>query len=142
MRSSKARGRYNFRNHQLAVKRIVERAAARSNIKLHKFANVGNHLHLLISFRSREACQRFLREVAGLIARAVTGARKGRAFGKFWDALAHSRVVTGLRDLRNVMDYVFVNRIEGNFGKSARESLEEAKRQLPRGDYLAAFGDG
>ena len=140
MRSSKARGRYNFRNHQLTVKRIVENAAQRSNIKLHKFANVGNHLHMLISFRSREACQRFMREVAGLIARAVTGARKGKAFGKFWDALAHSRVVTGLRDLRNVIDYVFVNQIEGTFGAAARADLIRVKKDLPRGEFLESSG--
>lgn len=126
MRSSKARGRYNFRNHQLAVKRIIERAATHANVKIHEFANVGNHLHLLISFKKRESAQRFMREVAGLIARAVTGARKGKPFGKFWDLLAHSRVVTGLRDLKYVLDYVFKNQIEGSFGVSARKSIEDA----------------
>jgi REP element-mobilizing transposase RayT len=131
MRSSKARGKLNFRNHQIAVNRIIEAAALRSKIKVHKFANVGNHLHMLISFKKRASAQRFMREVAGIIARVVTGARKGKPFGKFWDLLAHSRVVTGLRDMRNVLDYVFINQIEGQFGKSARRSLEEARKKKP-----------
>jgi len=61
MRSTRAKGRYNFRNHQLTVKKIIETAARRSRVKLHKFANVGNHLHILVSFKSRESCQRFMR---------------------------------------------------------------------------------
>lgn len=134
MRSSKARGRYNFRSHQVAVARIVEKAALRSRIKIHRYANVGNHLHLLFSFKTRESAQRFMREVAGLIARAVTGARKGKAFGKFWDQLAHSRVVTGLRDLRNVQNYVLINTMEGQFGKKARELMEQARDSLEPGE--------
>ena len=81
-----------------------------------------------------------MREVAGLIARAVTGARKGKVFGRFWDALAHSRVVTGLRDLRNVLDYVFVNQIEGNFGAGARADLVKAKRELGKNAWLEPPG--
>jgi len=132
MRSTRAKGRYNFRNHQLTVKQIIETAARRSRVKLHKFANVGNHLHILVSFKSRETCQRFMREIAGLIARAVTGARKGKPFGQFWDLLAHTRVVTGLRDLKNVLDYVFLNQIEGAFGARARVAIDEQKRSRSR----------
>lgn len=142
MRSTKARGRYNFRNHQIVVSRIVSKAAARSNITVHKFANVGNHVHMLISFKKRESAQRFMREVAGLIARAVTGARKGKPFGKFWDQLAHSRVVTGLRDLRNVHNYVLINKMEGQFGREARELMEQARDALEPGESFFGMTRG
>ncbi len=141
MRSSKAKGRLSFRSKQIEIRKIIETAAARGNVKVHQFANVGNHLHLLISFKKRESCQRFLREVAGLVARVVTGARKGKPFGKFWDLLAHSRVVTGLRDLRNVVDYVFINQMEGQFGAGAIRSLVEAKRRAKVG-WLVDYSDG
>lgn len=134
MRSSRARGRFNFRNHQVAITKIVERASQRSRIKLHRFANVGNHLHFLVSFKRREQCQRFMREVAGVTARVVTGARKGKPFGKFWDELAHSRVVTGLRDLKNVLNYVFFNSMEGQFGSEARKLMREARDTLEPGE--------
>ncbi|MEK7356096.1 MAG: transposase [Bdellovibrionota bacterium] len=127
MRSTKAKGRLNFRNHQVTVSKVIETAAKRANIKLHKVANVGNHLHLLISFKTRESCQRFMREISGIIARKVTGARKGKPFGKFWDLLAHSRVVTGFRGFRVALDYVFLNQVEGQFGTKARKILKEAK---------------
>jgi len=130
MRSTKARGRYSLRSKQVEIRKIIEAAAARGKLKVHSYANVGNHLHLLISFKRRESCQRFLREVTGLIARAVTGARKGKPFGKFWDELAYSRVVKTLRDLRNVIDYIFMNRIEGGFGRDARAQLEKVKKEL------------
>lgn len=140
MRSSKAKGRYSLKGKQVEIRKIIETAAARRKLKVHKFANVGNHLHLLISFKTRESCQRFLKEVAGLVARVVTGARKGKPFGKFWDLLAHSRVVTGLRDLRNVIDYVFINQMEGQFGAGARKSLTHVKRRDRK--YLLGFKDG
>ncbi|MEK7357698.1 MAG: transposase [Bdellovibrionota bacterium] len=127
MRSTKAKGRFSFRNHQVTVKRIIETSAGRSNIKIHKVANVGNHLHLLISFKTRKSFQRFMREISGIIARKVTGARKGKPFGKFWDLLAHSRVVTGLRGFRAALNYVFLNQVEGQFGTKARKILKDAR---------------
>ncbi|MEK7357122.1 MAG: transposase [Bdellovibrionota bacterium] len=127
MRSEKAKGRFNFRNHQVSISKVIETAARRADIKLHKVANVGNHLHLLVSFKTRESCQRFLREISGLIARKVTGAKKGKPFGKFWDLLAHSRVVTGFRGFQAALNYVFLNQVEGQFGTKARKILKDAK---------------
>lgn len=141
MRSSKAKGRYGLRGKRLEIKKIVETAAARGKLTIHEFANVGNHLHLLISFKSRASFQRFLKEVTGLVARVVTGARKGKPFGRFWDELAFSRVITRLKDLRNVLDYVFMNRIEGTFGSSARANLAGAKR-TSGGRYITPLEDG
>jgi hypothetical protein len=43
--------------------------------------------------KSRPGFQAFLRAFAGLTARAVTGAKKGKPAGKFWDGLTFSRVV-------------------------------------------------
>ncbi len=140
MRSTKAKGRLNFRNHQVSIKRIVETAARRANIKLHMVANVGNHLHLLISFKKRESCQRFMREIAGIIARKVTGARKGKPFGKFWDLLAHSRVVTGFRGFKTALDYVFLNQVEGQFGSKARAVVKEFKLTHEEVIFEAATG--
>ncbi len=141
MRSTKAKGRLSFRNRQVEIRKIIEASAKRGNVKVHKFANVGNHLHLLISFKSRGSCQRFLREVAGLVARVVTSARKGKPFGKFWDQLAHSRVVTGFRAFRTALDYVFINQMEGQFGAIARRSLMNARKQLKDG-FLVDYADG
>lgn len=130
-----------MRGKQVEVRRIIEASAARGNVKVHKFANVGNHLHLLISAKSRARFQRFLREVAGLVARVVTGARKGKPFGKFWDLLAHSRVVIGYKAFRNALDYVFINQMEGQFGAAARKDFVALKREMKNG-FLVEYRDG
>ena len=78
--------------------------------------------------------QRFLRTVTGLIARHVTGARKGRPFGRrFWSHVAFTRVVTGLRGFKQMRSYVEKNRVEAEFGALERrlfESFEQRVREM------------
>lgn len=110
------------KRHRNRVFITVHSAADRYRVRVHRFENVGNHLHLLISTPSREAFQNFLRTMSGAIAMFVTGAKKGQGLKKrFWDLLAWSRVVNWGRDFQVVKTYFF---------KNALESLG-----IPRGSY-------
>jgi hypothetical protein len=66
------------------IKQIVFRAGRRHFVEVKNFVNVGNHLHLHIQTKSRKTfiarknLAAFLREVGGLTARLVTGAKKGQ----------------------------------------------------------------
>src|SRR5262249_11380628 len=91
------------------IKHLVHVTAASHGVRVHRFANVGNHLHLVIRAKKRSSYQNFLRALSGLIARAVTGAKKGKRVGQFWTSLAYSRVVTWGRELRTVNFYVIMN---------------------------------
>ncbi|MGK5087576.1 hypothetical protein WDW86_08460 [Bdellovibrionota bacterium FG-2] len=113
------------------IKNIVYDAAQRQGIVVKRYVCVGNHLHVLIQTKARRmvlarpALRAFLREVGGLVARAVTGAEKGRPMkallqknskmdkekGKrrFWDSLAWSRIVTWGKDLLSVGKYFLKN---------------------------------
>jgi hypothetical protein len=123
---------------QSVIKNIIEREAKRAHAKLHSFANVGNHLHILAQFPSRVAYQNFLRTIAALISRFVTGARKGKPFGKFWDALVHSRVVTGLRAFKQAAKYIAANQVEASDGRVARELFLQGKwNKLTRAELYA-----
>jgi REP element-mobilizing transposase RayT len=126
LHSRRARGAWSLRRNEQAVRDALHACAARSGIKVYDFANVGTHVHLLVRARRREAFQAFLRSFAGIVARAVTGARRGRplAAGPFWSALAWSRVVSWGRDYRGVRHYIFLNRIEGEYGPAARRALQ------------------
>jgi REP element-mobilizing transposase RayT len=106
------------------VRRALRALAQRFGIRVYDFANVGSHLHLLVRARKREAFQAFLRSFAGIVARRVTGARRGRPSGRFFSALAWSRVVGWGRDYLGVRHYVFRNAIEGEVGKGIRRALE------------------
>ncbi len=99
--------------HTRKVDRVVRDAAERQGIQLFQFANVGNHLHLLVRARRVEALRAFMREVSGGIAFLITGTRKTQPLqGKFWDNLPYSRVVSWGKDLKTVTAYLIGNLFE------------------------------
>jgi hypothetical protein len=134
LRSSRATGEWSFLRprHRDRVDRLIARIAAKYGIRVHLFANVGNHLHLLVSMDlqkvnrtgalprigqthwalDRTRFSSFLRELAGAIAFAVTGAGKTRPVGRFWDGLAFSRVLHWGRDLESARRYAMKNLFE------------------------------
>src|SRR5262249_50944354 len=112
--------------NRVEVERILQDRAKQFKIKVHSRVNVGNHLHIVASFPNSELFKNFLRTVTCLIARVVTGAKKGKPFGKrFWDHLAFTRVVNGSRDFFGLMKYLERNRIEAENGRLARRTVEE-----------------
>jgi REP element-mobilizing transposase RayT len=123
--SHRARGPWSLRRHESAVRDALRSMALRFGIRVYDFANVGTHLHLLVRARRREAFHAFLRSFAGVVARRVTGARRGHPSGRFFSGLAWSRVVGWGRDYLGVRHYVFRNQIEGDLGARVRHALEE-----------------
>lgn len=135
MRAARARGQLsmNTRRNEDRVEAIVRKQAKKFGVKLLQFANVGNHLHLIVKSSTREGFQQFLRSITALIARFITGACRGNPFGKFWDSLAFSRILESALELRYAKDYVLANRVEAIAGIKARERfLAERKRMWER----------
>src|SRR5258707_8837817 len=95
LRSSRARGSWSLKRAatESRINHMLRTLAQRHKIKVFQFVNGGDQLHLLVRAKSRAGFQAFLRAFAGLTARTVTGAKKGKPAGKFWDALTFSRVV-------------------------------------------------
>jgi REP element-mobilizing transposase RayT len=118
-------GPWDLRRHDRAVRDVLRDMAHRFGVRVYDFANVGSHLHLLLRARRREAFQGFLRSFAGIVARRVTGARRGRPAGRFFVGLAWSRVVRWGRDYFGVRHYVFRNEIEGTQGARIRRAFEQ-----------------
>ena len=120
MRSSRAHGQWSMLDfkHCQHIHEFTNRLARRWGIRIYRYANVGNHIHLLIRARSRRALQRYLRELAGGIAVIVTGARKGDSLEKnaqqrgFWDHLLFTRIVHFGRDFKGVCNYLIKNLFE------------------------------
>jgi REP element-mobilizing transposase RayT len=146
LKSSLARGRMSLLSHKLEVAEILREKSQQYQIKLHRTENMGNHIHILVSFKSRETIQKFLRVIAGLIARVVTKAKRGQAFGKrFWDHLAHTRIITGRKDFARIHHYLDKNEVEREVGEQGRRTLEqydailkEARRRGVEFDQVAA----
>ncbi|MCM2323189.1 MAG: hypothetical protein NDJ90_07985 [Oligoflexia bacterium] len=133
LRSSKARGERSLLHprHCNHVRALTKRLEERWGVTVYRYANVGNHLHLLVRARTRPAWQGFIRELSGGIAMLVTGARKGQGLPRekaglprgigvadsaqrgFWDELVFTRIVAYGRDFAGVARYVCTNLWEG-----------------------------
>jgi REP element-mobilizing transposase RayT len=133
LRSERARGDLSMLKVRRAeaIDRLVKRLAAENRIKIYQYANSGNHLHLLLHAKDHRGFKRFLRTLGALVARLVTGAKKGNPTGKFWTALAWTRIVNWGRHLFNEGYYVIQNELEAeglvsysDRAKSRRQNLK------------------
>ena len=139
MRSSKATGALSLLKNKSIVDKIIQKQARKFGVRIAAFANVGNHCHLLLRFSNRKAFQAFLVSVTALIARAITQACKGKPFGKFWDALAFSRVLTSKRELTVCHKYIAANVIEAQFGTKARQEFLSRQAPWEKGLFKQSF---
>jgi REP element-mobilizing transposase RayT len=121
LRSEKARGQLSLLRHATRVDALLKQQAARHHVKVLHFVNVGNHLHLKVRAYSRESFGAFLKSFTALVARRITGARKGHSFGKFWDALAFTRVLSSRFEERILSRYFAANGLEAQHGTQVRE---------------------
>jgi hypothetical protein len=123
LKSDKAKGSMSFLNpkHKIYVEKTLRAKARKFGVKIADQANVGNHIHLKIRIHSRETFQQFLKSVTTLIARKVTGARKGKPFGRFWQDLAFTRVLKSYVEELNLRGYFHANLVEADMGYAARE---------------------
>src|SRR5690349_19019378 len=74
LKSSKARGMWSMlqKERRLQVQELLHDTADKYDIRLFRYANVGNHIHLLIQAKKREHLRAFLREFAGKLAAMIT----------------------------------------------------------------------
>ncbi len=121
LRSHRARGSWSLlhRRNRARIERLAYTWARAKRVRLYRFANVGNHLHLLIRADRPEDLKAFLKTFAGLAARAVSGAKKGVQRGKFWESTAYSKIIPG-GAYRAVCAYLGKNRLEAVGFQGAR----------------------
>ena len=94
------------------VNLIVKNAVEKYGFTVYRFANVGNHLHVLLRVTNRHLWARFIREITGRIAQLIR-TRSGRT-EPVWAHKPFTRVVQSWRkDFQNVRGYIFLNELEG-----------------------------
>lgn len=125
LRASKARGAWNLLRHERKVDALLRIQARRHHVRVQNYVNVGNHLHIKLRVYSRESFGAFLKSFAALLARKVTGARRGRALvgstKKFWDGLAFTRILYHSIEEKLLARYFTANNIEAHYGQAVRE---------------------
>lgn len=82
-------------------------------VRIHSLAIASNHIHLLISVKSRKKYCQWIRRITGLIARLILNAEKGRASQiSFWTSRPFTRIVFWGRDYSAVTTYLERNSLE------------------------------
>ena len=120
-KSSLAKGQLSFlhHRHRKRIDDLVRRLAKKFYVDLKDYANVGNHLHLLISAPDRKCLAGFLKALSGLVPRTLLGCHKGNPLGySFWDSRPYSKVIAlGRRPFAVIKQYFVKNRrqAEGSY---------------------------
>jgi REP element-mobilizing transposase RayT len=125
LKSDKAVGRLSFLSlkNKPMVERIIRQKAKKFGILIQDFANVGNHLHLKLKISSRENFQKFLKAITTQIAKGVTQAKKGKPFGRFWQGLAFTRILTSRKEELYLKGYIEANRKEAVHSRTQRQKF-------------------
>lgn len=98
---------------RLKVAAIIKGRATDFGVRIHSQAIASNHIHLLISFKSRKKYMQWIRRLTGLIARLMLGAEKGKpSQTSFWSYRPFTRIVYWGRDFRAVSAYIGRNMLE------------------------------
>ena len=131
LKSSKAKGPMSFHNpkHKQWIEDLIREKAKKFGVQIADMVNVGNHFHYKIKIHNRELFQNFLKSITSLIARQVTGAKKGNPFGQFWDGLAFTRVLKSSFEELQLRGYFQANRIQVKDSYMAREGFLDGFNQ-------------
>lgn len=120
LKSSKAQGQLSFYQHKKLVHALMKEKAKKFFVEIIDSVNMGNHLHIKVRFKDPKRFQQFLKSYTALLARKITGARKEKPFGKFWDGLAYTRVLTSSFEELGLRGYFEGNHRERELGHSER----------------------
>ncbi len=129
-KSSKAKGKLSFYRHRQLVGALLRKTSKKFFIEILDWVNMGNHLHLKVRFNDPKRMGQFLRSFSGNLARQITGAKKGNKFGKFWDGLAFTRVLTSKLEELGLKGYFEGNHIQRELGYAERERYLKSFNQF------------
>ncbi len=112
----------SFYRHKKIVSALLKERSQKFFIEILDFVNMGNHLHLKVRFKDAKRFQNFLRTFAGLLARKLTKAHRGSSFGRFWDGLAYTRVLTSKLEEWGLKAYFEANHRQRELGYDERKA--------------------
>ena len=134
MRSTRAKGAWSFlhRRNKAGIHTLLVDLCKRYSVKLYRYENVGNHLHLIVRFPSRKELRAFLRVFAQGVMFLVTGACKGEPKGRFFEQIAYTRVVNWGREFTVLKNYLWKNALEAlGFSREEVQRYRRIARSAP-----------
>lgn len=122
-KSSKAKGKLSFYAYKNLVSDLLKERSKKFFVEILDWVNMGNHLHLKVRFKDRKRFQNFLKTFAGLLARKITKSHRGTSFGKFWDGLVYTRILTSKLEILSLKGYFEGNHREREMGFRERRDF-------------------
>lgn len=120
-KSRKAQGSLGFYRHKNLVNSLLKERSKKFFVEVLDFVNMGNHLHLKVRFKDRKHFQNFLRTFAAILARKITGAHRSNSFGKFWDGMVFTRIITSKLEELGLKLYFEGNHLKRELDYQERE---------------------
>lgn len=133
LKSDKAIGKLSLYAHRAMVNSVIHAKAKKFFVHIKDITNMGNHLHIRLRVLDQKNFGRFLKSITTLIARKITGARRGRKFGRFWQGPAFTRILSSALESMQLNYYFQANRLQFNHGYASRQSyLDRVNRWIQR----------
>ena len=118
LKSKMATGSRSMLRPQFAdrIRQTIERQARDCGVKIYRYSNNGNHLHLIVKLHSIALYRKFIRSVTGVLARIVLRAEKAcgklQAGEKFWQVRPFTRLALWGKDYARLARYLVLNNLE------------------------------
>jgi hypothetical protein len=107
LRSENARGARSFLRVPKKARGIFEKTCAKRGIRIYRYANVGNHFHVILRLTKLFQWKPFIRELTSRLAALVDGP------AKFWTGRPFTRLLHGWgKNFRTAINYVVLNQME------------------------------
>jgi len=119
------------------VNETVANICRKHGVKIYEYANVGNHIHLLIRIPSVRRWAAFIRELTGRLAQIAQGLKLSeKGVEQFWKQRPFTRIVRGWQKTYKIAkEYIQLNQLEAE-GYISRKDTKTLK------DLRAFLNDG
>lgn len=105
------------------VNEAVREIARKHGVKLYEYANVGNHLHMVICVKKLRLWAAFIRELSGRVAQLAQGLKGPQKGRKFWSQRPFTRIIRGWKKpFQIARQYVNLNFLEAEGFISRKET--------------------
>ncbi|HTX72818.1 MAG TPA: transposase [Rectinemataceae bacterium] len=91
---------------------VVKRAKAKYDFRIDNFCIMGNHFHLVIKPGTHESLSAIMQWILSVFAMAYNKIRN--ITGHVWGSRFFSRIMSGLRELMQVFEYIDENPVRSN----------------------------
>lgn len=116
------------------VNEAVRGIAKKYGVKIYEYANVGNHLHLLVRIKNLRLWASFIRELSGRVAQVAQGLKGPQKSGlakKFWSQRPFTRIIRGWKKpFQIAREYVNLNLLEaeGFISRNQTKTLKDLRQ--------------